>query len=105
MSDHQYKPSAPSTELAQIPTAAPPSPVVQQIPANWYRDTVSGQMRYWDGAAWTNHLAPRTAPQPQQVIIVNQRKQTNHVLHLLLTLVTAGLWIPVWIIVAIANGN
>lgn len=29
----------------------------------------------------------------------------NHILHLLLTLLTAGLWLPVWIIVAIAGGE
>lgn len=29
--------------------------------------------------------------------------QTNHILHLLLSIVTAGLWIPVWVIIAAAN--
>ncbi|WP_084100144.1 DUF2510 domain-containing protein [Demequina sp. NBRC 110051] len=35
-------------------------------PAGWYRDTQSpGQMRYWDGTAWTAHVAPITgAPGP-----------------------------------------
>ncbi|WP_084129863.1 DUF2510 domain-containing protein [Demequina sp. NBRC 110055] len=35
-------------------------------PAGWYRDThTAGQMRYWDGAAWTAHVAPITsAPAP-----------------------------------------
>ena len=32
-------------------------------------------------------------------------KPVNHVLHLLLSLVTVGLWIPVWIILAIAGGE
>ena len=30
-------------------------------------------------------------------------KKTNHVLHLLLSLITAGFWVPVWIMVACAN--
>ncbi|WP_213001950.1 hypothetical protein [Winogradskya consettensis] len=32
-------------------------------------------------------------------------KKTNHVLHLLLTLVTCGFWAPVWLILAIVNAN
>jgi hypothetical protein len=31
--------------------------------------------------------------------------QTNHVLHLILTLVTCGFWAPVWLIMAIINAN
>ena len=27
-------------------------------PANWYPDTVPGQLRWWDGNAWTDHVAP-----------------------------------------------
>lgn len=37
-----------------------------QTPAGWYADPQDPtQYRYWDGAAWTEHRAPRTqAPQP-----------------------------------------
>lgn len=46
-------------------------------------------------------------PSAQQPIIINnstpERKQTNHLLHFILTLITLGLWLPVWIIVAIVN--
>lgn len=38
-----------------------------------------------------------TAP-VQRVEIVNARP--NHVLHLLLSVITCGLWIPVWLIIA-----
>jgi hypothetical protein len=30
---------------------------------------------------------------------------TNHVLHLILTLVSCGLWAPVWLVLAIINAN
>lgn len=43
----------------------------------------------------------------QQPIIINnsqpEKKRVNHTLHFILTLVTLGLWLPVWLIVAIAN--
>lgn len=37
-----------------------------QIPAAWYPDPAgSGQQRYWDGAAWTNHLRVPEPVAPQ----------------------------------------
>ena len=33
-----------------------------------------------------------------------KRRKANHVLHLLLSIVTSGLWIPVWILIAIGDG-
>ena len=35
--------------------------------------------------------------------LLSKKKSTSHVLHLILSLVTVGLWIPVWIIVALSN--
>jgi hypothetical protein len=32
-------------------------------------------------------------------------KKTSHILHLLLSLISGGLWIPVWVIVAINNSS
>lgn len=31
--------------------------------------------------------------------------KTNHILHLLLSLVTVGLWIIVWILIALSSGG
>lgn len=45
-------------------------------------------------------------PQGQPIIINNtqsEKKRVNHTLHFILTLVTLGLWLPVWLIIAIAN--
>lgn len=44
------------------------------------------------------------APQAQPVTVVNvstERRGPNHLLHLVLTVITCGLWAPVWIAVAI----
>lgn len=34
-----------------------------------------------------------------------EKYKTNHILHLLLSLITAGFWIPVWFLVALSNAN
>jgi hypothetical protein len=40
--------------MPDVPSAAP---------AGWFPDG-SGQLRYWDGAAWTQHVAPMAQPAP-----------------------------------------
>ena len=34
-----------------------------------------------------------------------QQYRTRHLLHLVLSVLTAGLWIPIWILCAISNAN
>lgn len=33
------------------------------------------------------------------------RPSTSHVLHLILSLISFGLWIPIWVLVAISNST
>ena len=35
--------------------------------------------------------------------MLSKKKSTSHVLHLILSIVTVGFWIPVWFIVALSN--
>lgn len=37
------------------------------------------------------------------VAVTRQHKPTNHILHLLLSIFTAGLWLPVWIVVTMKH--
>ena len=37
--------------------------------------------------------------------MLSKKKKTNHVLHLLLSIITAGIWIIFWILVAASNGS
>ena len=88
-------------------------------------------MRYFDGVEWTDNRAPmqRRQPHPQpaaqpiiinnaaapQPTIINQQFAqtplvvvhggTNHGLHLVLSLLTCGAWLPVWLIIVIVNGG
>ena len=42
----------------------------------------------------------------EQIFVLNsQKKNTNHILHLILSLLTMGLWLIVWLIVAISNNS
>lgn len=58
--------------------------------AGWYE--VPGGFRYWDGSAWTVHFRQPLPP-------------FNHVLHLLLTVFTCGLWGPAWALLAWQRSN
>ena len=74
-------------------------------PAGWYNDG-SGRQRYWDGAQWTEHFAPITtwqAPSTQVVVERGKVYKTSHGFHLIMSLITLGLWVPVWVIVGIYN--
>jgi Protein of unknown function (DUF2510) len=90
------------------------------VPPGWYPDP-SGQpgQRYYDGKQWTKHFQPTPpAPAPPMSVTVNNTigtspapiavavsGGTNHALHLILTLLTCGLWLPVWILVAIFSSG
>ena len=88
----------------------------QSAAAGWYNDG-SGRNRWWNGREWTSHYADQLpqnrpaqapAPQPQlvaQPVVVNQRKmyKTSHGFHLLMSILTLGLWLPIWLIVGIYN--
>ncbi len=87
--------------------------------AGWYPDP-AGQpgQRYYDGAKWTAHFTPYPPAANQPSVVVNNHVGlpapaiavavsggVNHGLHLLLTLLTCGVWLPIWIIIAIFGGG
>ncbi|OBH91279.1 DUF2510 domain-containing protein [Mycobacterium sp. E2733] len=79
--------------------------------AGWFPDP-SGQpgQRYFDGQRWTQHFVPTPPPFPQPpapavAVAVSTGSGTNHALHAVLTLLTCGLWLPIWILAAIFGGS
>lgn len=48
-----------TTSAASVPTSAPTTAsTVPQVPAGWYADPAGRyELRYWDGAQWTEHVA------------------------------------------------
>lgn len=59
---------------------------------------LAGSVQYYVGRGWR----VESAPMPGQVVII-QGKRPNHILHLLLSVVTFGLWLPIWGIVALTS--
>jgi len=108
----------------QIPAEVPPPPPA--VPAGWYPDpdntagprygSIPG-LRYFDGVEWTEHRAPMQRSQQRQPypappiyvqqnvvappVVVNNGASGLAGLHLLLTFLTCGLWLPVWLLIEI----
>lgn len=83
---------------------------MNQPAAGWFPDP-SGQpgQRYYDGQRWTQHFAPIpppiAPPPPSVAVAVSTGGGPNHALHAVLTLFTCGMWLPVWILVAIFSSS
>ena len=93
------KPSRPPVVGTPLQTYRHPvPPVVQQYPPQ------HPQRRHHNGPPVQYYRpAPSQYPQPvvQQQVVVQQKRGVNHAFHLIMTLITFGLWIPVWILCAI----
>ncbi len=110
--------------LPAVQHASPSTPAVGSTPAGWYQDPYgpAGQYRWFDGAQWgaqtqvaqsppTSGYGYHGQPQYAQTVVVpgsaaaatavSVSAGPNHGLHLVLTILTCGLWLPVWILVAI----
>lgn len=70
-------------------------------PAGWYPDPAGKYtQRYFDGATWTESYAPY--PQQNHPVVVQGQGQG---IHLVLTLLTCGAWLPIWFIIAIIGAR
>jgi hypothetical protein len=80
-------------------------------PPGWYT-VADGRALWWDGDRWvvvppatqTAVVAVTPAALPAQVT-TTLTVRTNHLVHLILTVVTLGLWAPIWLAVAIRNAR
>src|SRR5277367_1657202 len=85
-----------------------PAPAPQP---GWYPDPSGGpDLRYFDGTQWTIVAPP---PPPPPLIVINNNvgapapvvatNRPNYALHIVLTVLTCGLWLPVLLIIAISS--
>jgi hypothetical protein len=81
---------------------ANPVPMQPMVPAGWHPDPQSpGILRYWDGYQWTEHRQPLPRPQATAIVYNDVRVSGGSLvgLHIVLTLLTCGAWLPVWLII------
>jgi hypothetical protein len=99
-----------------------PSPPAGSYP----NDRWPGGQRYWDGAQWTDHVPEPPSDRRRRDLLTNAVGQavaagsrvesqtdfqavvvhgtpTNHVLHLILTLVSCFIWAPFWLLIRLLN--
>lgn len=94
----------------QVSSAAPSCPKCG-FPVAHAASKATGKGRFDEAARAAGvdlsvHEGPPKSPRAsdaQVAVLLSQRKQTNHILHLLLSILTAGLWLIVWLLVADSN--
>ena len=91
-------------ETTRIPSAGGQLP--PPMPANWYPDPTNfGLVRYWNGVQWTEHRQA-IAPAPASTVIHNNVQVRGGGdsllgLHIVLTILTCGAWLPIWLLIEI----
>lgn len=50
-------------------------------------------------------MSKQREPYSQQevAVLLSKKKKTSHLLHLILSIITAGLWVMIWILVGLSN--
>lgn len=79
---------------------APSAPTTGGVPADARRAALSNAIAKWVGNGWRVD----TMIDDYTAVMVKGRR-VNHILHLILTLVTFGLWAIVWLILALTTGE
>ncbi len=92
MTDAEFPQAQPPGEPQPQPTEAP-----LRKTADERKSLLAQYVANNSAAGW------RVESQSDYQVVMTKGKKTNHVLHLILTLVTCGFWGIVWIILAVVN--
>ncbi len=105
-----------ATQVPAVHQSTTEAPLVPTTPPGWHQDPYGppGHLRWFDGTQWSAHVQapqPQYQPAAQTVVVagagsaaatsVSVSAGPNNALHLVLTILTCGLWLPVWILIAI----
>lgn len=77
------------------PPAAVWPPPSEHAPRGWYRNPdrrSTAQLRFWDGRQWTEHTRVLTMTR------IEHKPPGDAFTNLMLTVLTMGLWSPVWMV-------
>lgn len=79
----------------------------QPTPPGWYAVDAHTE-RWWDGVQWGPQARPRVvrqapAPVAHGRIITRSPIRTSHTFHLLMTVLTCGMWAPIWFLTTVLN--
>lgn len=74
--------------------------------ANHYQTDKFGRMVQQPPVQYQQQQGYPPVPMVQQQVVVQQQPRgTNHGLHIILSFITGGLWIPVWLVVWAVRGR
>ena len=112
--NHPNQPLPPMEPQASHAEAYPPRPIPQQAPP-WLQQSMYQPARQpiMPEPGSQPYQQPPIYPTPQPPFVLNQnnsadrtvviRRGVNHSLHLALTVLTCGMWFPIWLIVWIID--
>ena len=75
------------------------APSVQTLSLDARAEIIAGTVANFNRQGW------RVMSQTQTNAQLVKGKKTSHGLHIFLSIVTLGLWIPVWILIAVTTGE
>jgi hypothetical protein len=84
-----------STHAQETPVLTTPNP----IPTEQRRQLMDTAVNEWAREGW------RVESRSEFQAVFAKGHRPNHILHLLLSIVTVGLWIPVWICLSVFSGE
>lgn len=100
------------SELAGIENTPAPAAAAGWHPCPYSPN--ANLLRYYDGTSWTQQTMPMQQPTAapaapvnhvQVAVAVGAGRKPRHLLHFILTVLTGGLWLPIWIFCALRGGR
>ena len=94
----------PTEQFPTRPSAGPVEPLAHEGGLPYGNSPAAPYRPYLPQHLMPQPFMPQPYPMQQTVVVAHGGgRRVNHVLHLILTILTFGLWLPLWAVLAIAN--